>query len=229
MKRSNKGRPPESFLHWKRREREAGIEPNYASLQNPQKRDVVRALLSEQCHLCAYCGRRLEIEPSNCHIDHFWPQAHFDGRTRPDRRLDHANFFMSCGPRSLPGERAKSLPDTCGTAKKNWFDEQFYVIPSDPNCESRFVYTAAGQIIPKEEDDQGADNMIDRLCLKDAALVNERKKLLHHVERTIVLIEDSNELLRRYCDSWCVPDTDGRLQGFAQVAYRYVKEECDGL
>lgn len=227
MKRSIKGDAPESFLQWKQEERDAGIEPAYASLQNPQKRDVVSALLSEQCHLCAYCGRRLETDPGNCHIDHFWPQAYFDGRANQDRRLDYDNFFMSCGPQSLPGAHAKSLPDTCGNAKNDWFDVQFHVIPSDPDCEFRFVYSGAGKISPKDGNDRAAWNMIENLQLNDPSLVNERKKLILIVERDIVRSADLGDALDQLYESWRMPDTRGRLQGFAQVAYRYIEEEQD--
>ena len=207
MKHSSKGDPPESFEQWKQGLHAAGVEPDYSSLQNPEKEDVICTLLSEQCHLCAYCGRRLWIQPRNCHIDHFWPQAHFDGGTRPDRRLDHDNYFMSCGPRSLPGEGPRSLPHTCGAAKDNWFDEQFHVIPSDPHCESRFLYSAAGEILPKEEDDQGAANMIEKLRLNDAKLVIERKKMLIDVEQGIGQSDESSDALSRYCDAWRLPDS----------------------
>ena len=225
MKHSNKGHPPESFEQWKQGLSAAGVEPDYPSLQNPQKEDVIRTLLSEQGHLCAYCGRRLWIQPRNCHIDHFWPQAHFDGGTRRDRRLDHDNFFLSCGPRSLPGQGSRSLPHSCGAAKDNWFDEQFHVIPSDPHCECRFLYSAAGEVLAKEESDQGATNMIEILRLNDPTLVMERKKLLTDVEQDIAQSDESSDALDHYCDAWRLPDTSGGLPSFAQVAYRYIEEE----
>ena len=227
MKHSAKGDPPESFVQWMRKAREAGLDPDYASLQNPEKADVVNALFSEQFHLCAYCGRRLRIEPRNCHIDHFWPQSRFDGRDHPDRRLDHGNFFMSCGPQSLSGGGSRALPDTCGSAKDDWFDVRFHVIPSDPDCEARFVYTAAGQVLPKDDDDQGARNMICQLNLNDDALVIERKKLLVGLERGIDQPGEADRSLDQHYESWRTPDTSGRLQSFAQVAYRYIDEERD--
>lgn len=226
MKFADKGEPPDSFVAWKRQELEGtGRQPDFESLQNPEKGDVVQVLLREQMHLCAYCGRRLQTEPSNCHIDHFWPQSHFNGERGPDRRLEHDNLFLSCGPASLPGGAARSLPRTCGEAKADWFDERSYVIPSDAWCEARFMYTAAGEILPKDDRDEGANNMIEHLNLKDDDLVYQRKKLIGGIEKELGPSTDASDDVGEIIATWRLPDSAGRLAEFAQVAYRYLEDE----
>ena len=226
MKFADKGEPPESFVAWKRQElANTGRQPNFETWQNPEKGHVVQLLLREQMHLCAYCGRRLQTEPPVCHIDHFWPQSRFNGEFGPDRRLDYDNFFLSCGPPSLPGGAARFLPRTCGDAKADWFDERSYVIPSDARCEARFMYTAAGEILSKDDHDGGANNMIERLNLNDPALVYERKKLIGGIENELGLSKDASYDVGEIIATWRLPDSAGRLAGFAQVVYRYLEDE----
>lgn len=226
MKFADKGEPPASFVTWKRQELEnTGRQPDFDSLQNPEKSDVVQTLLREQMHLCVYCGRRLQTDPSTCHIDHFWPQSYFNGESGPDCRLDHDNFFLSCGPASLPGRAARSFPRTCGDAKAEWFDQLSHVIPSDARCEARFTYTAAGEILCKDDHDDGANNMIERLNLNDPVLVYERKKLIAEIENELRRSNDAFHYAMATIATWRTPNREGRLVGFAQVVYRYLEDE----
>jgi uncharacterized protein (TIGR02646 family) len=219
LKFADKGEPPESFVTWKKQERNTGRQPDFGSLQNPEKSDVVQALLREQMHLCVYCGRSLQTNPSNCHIDHFWPQSYFNGVSGPDRRLDHDNLFLSCGPTPLPGGAARTYPQTCGDAKADWFDQRSYVIPSDPRCEARFAYTAAGEILSKDDRNGGANNMIERLSLNDAILVYERKKLIGEIENELGRSKGVLDNMEEIIATWRTPSREGRLAGFAQVVY----------
>ena len=227
MKFSEKLDPPPSFDDWKRGQIHAGIPLSFIDLQQPQKGDVRNSLMGEQNFLCAYCGRRLNRNFSNSHIDHFWPQSHFhgsrgdDGVCRPDRRLDYSNFFLSCGPASLLG--AESLPRTCGDAKGNWFDEGHHIMPSDETCEARFKFSDSGNILPNDTGDVSARNMIEKLNLNDEGLASDRRKLIQEIEE-ILVSQDPDEKLEQM-RSWCEPDDAGAMAGFAQVARRYFEEE----
>ena len=229
MKRSYKGAPPRSFLDWI--EGEEGIyggRPEFESLRSPEKDDLRRALLREQGFLCAYCGRSLASDFSDSHVDHFWPQAVFNGCDHPDdRRLDPDNLFQSCGPGSLPGMADRFPHVTCGDAKGDWYDERDFVMPSESDCEDRFVYDGSGRIDTKDPTDVAARNMIKALKLGHPGLDNERRKVIQGIERDLLSAGlDWNEV-EREITSLNAPDKEGRLVGFAQVARRYLEEERD--
>lgn len=227
MKRSYKGEAPQSFQDWIRTEEEVYNEkPAFDALRAPEKNELRRVLLKEQGFLCAYCGRSLASDFSDSHVDHFWPQATFDGRTHPDdRRLDHGNLFQSCGPASLPGMLSKFPHSTCGDAKSDWYDEQSFVIPSDEGCEERFAYDASGRIGAKNGSDGGAWNMIGALELDHPALRNERKKVIQELERTFFSAQPDWGEVEREIFFLSATDEEGRQTGFAQVARRYLEEE----
>ena len=225
MKYCDKGEPPESFVLWLCREREhAGIEPSFDSLQNPEKREIIGKMFREQGFLCAYCGRSLEDVPRNFHIDHFWPQAHFDGVHGPDRRLDYQNFFLSCGA-SFSSLKKDVLPRTCGEAKDNWYDEEFSIIPSEFGCESRFCYTGEGEVIRKRETDIAAENMIEILLLNDPGLAYDRKRIILEIELDMRVADAAGQSFGAILARWQARDADGRLSSFTQVACRYIEEE----
>ena len=230
MKRSNKGEAPQTVVDWIRSEElRLGQKPPFESLQRPEKDHLRGALLREQGYLCTYCGRSLASDFSDSHIDHFWPQAEFNGTGgRKDLRLDHNNLFQSCGPSSLPGGAARDLPNTCGSAKRNWYDEEYSIVPSEENCEERFMYDGAGQIAPSNSLDHAGINMINSLNLHDPALNYHRKKIVQELEEVFLsmspsLVEVQNEISR-----WLQTDDAGRLSGFSQVARRYLGVEIRG-
>lgn len=137
--------------------------------------EVRSNLLSEQRGLCVYCGRRLKIEipGSTYHIEHFWPQSVFT-----QRAIDYTNLFLSCG---LKDENGAPSP-TCGNFKGNWFDEDNYVAPEYPACTLRFRFSLTGEVIPAQDGDQGASNMIERLHLNHPELKKDRESILGMID-----------------------------------------------
>ena len=101
------------------------------------------------------------------------------------------------------------------------------MIPSDTRCEARFTYTPAGEILSKDEHDGGANSMIEQLNLNDPALVYERKKLIGEIENEIGRSNDAFHHVREIVATWRMPDSEGRLAGFAQVVYRYLEGEIE--
>ena len=99
-------------------------------------------------------------------------------------------------------------------------------MPSEEDCELRFMYDAAGQVSPTRDDDQAARNMIERLRLNDAALNNERKKLVRELEQDVLSRSPTVLELQDEIDSWLEADEAGKLSGFAQVAKRYLEVEA---
>lgn len=201
-------------------------KPEFGDFKTPEKDDVRRTLLPEQGFLCAYCGRSLASNFSDSHIEHFWPQAVFNGSDHPDeRRLEHDNFFQSCGPASLSGMAEKFLHRTCGDAKGDWCDVHHFVISSDPGCEDRCSYDASGGIEANSACDRAARNMIEKLKLDHPSLANERKKVIHDIERDVLSNGPDWHEVQLEIGSLNTVDDEGRMTGFAQVARRYLEEE----
>jgi uncharacterized protein (TIGR02646 family) len=219
MKYSAKGAAPAVFVAWLALKNEEW-SPTYAALSGAPKEALVSALLEEQGHLCAYCGVRVGVGGLRYHIDHFWPQSHFNGGSPPDLTLDYNNLFISCGP--LDG---KDNSRTCGDHKSDWFDTVHYVIPSDPASELRFRYLASGDIEPSLLGDSGAENMITTLNLQDPSLAYQRRVLLEALELDISTgaispLTKPDEIAR-----WRTADVDGRCLSLSQVAARYLEDE----
>ncbi|MFZ4860411.1 MAG: retron system putative HNH endonuclease, partial [Desulfuromonadaceae bacterium] len=153
--------------------------PNYGDFQNPEKDTTHKSLLEEQGFVCAYCGRALKADRSDSHIDHFWPQKHF-----PDRALDYTNMVASCGPPKVKKEDAMS---TCGDAKGNWFDpKNVDLFPWLMGCEQRFRYLGGGGVDVVQSQDRLASTIIIKLNLNNAALKEERKRIITALEQDIV-------------------------------------------
>ena len=220
MKCSNKGAAPKIFIDWVKGEQEThGHLPPYENLQNPEKEAMRQSLIKEQGYLCVYCGRSLESDFSDSHIDHFWPQSIFNGKTHEDRRVCYSNLFMSCG-------RDSGLPITCGRAKGNWFNRSDYITPIDPCCECHFRYTGAGKIKPQNPCHTAAIQMIDALKLNDPSLVSERKQIIQYIARTFFSDDpDTTGEIQDEIDDLNAANADGRLTGFSQVSRRYMEEE----
>jgi len=60
------GKEPQIFSDWKDKQKSIGVNYDYDSLYNPEKRAVHNSLLSEQGYICCYCCR--SVEQSNSHI-----------------------------------------------------------------------------------------------------------------------------------------------------------------
>ncbi|MCM5557248.1 retron system putative HNH endonuclease [Pleomorphomonas sp. JP5] len=218
MKFSAKRPAPKAFVDWLEQENN-DWKPTYSQLSGPPMQAVQQSLLEEQGYVCCYCGRRLPLDGSEGHIDHFWPQSRFNGTTADDRRLDYNNFFRSCGPRGQRGVPT-GRPSTCGEAKGDWYDIHNSILPSDPGCERRFVYGQTGAVKPSNPDDKAALNMIKQLNLNDRALDYERSVIIEEIEAALAKgISASSEHARTRTP------INGQLPGFGHVAARYLEEE----
>lgn len=187
MKGSRKSKEPKEFTEWIERDLEKiGRFPSYRSMPSDVRGAVIRRLLREQRGLCAYCGRQLNIEDiKTFHIDHLRPQGRYH-----DRRVDYKNFLLSCNFRIAGKKIPKSIRNTCGFHKDDWFSEDFHVAPDYPDCTQRFDFHFNGEIQPKRLDDAGAKNMIDKLNLNHRELKYGREELLAAVFDGKLKLED---------------------------------------
>jgi len=165
MRKIQKAVEPKSVTQWKAQANE-DWQPSYATLQNPQKRELHLSLLDEQGYLCCYCGRR--IGPEDSHVEHFRPQELFEAL-----ELDYQNLHASCIRQTNPGS-----PLHCGHHKGNWFDERLYISPLEEECEERFSYLLTGEIKSADGTDSAAVKMIEVLALDIPYLNNRREEVL---------------------------------------------------
>lgn len=210
MKHSPKGPTPTHLADWRASDDPDWV-PSYAALDGNQRRAILADLSKEQGYVCAYCGRAIGLADRDSHIDHYYCQNLF-----PDRTVDYANMFASCGP-----PQQKRLPSTCGDAKKGVPPPDPCLLPSDPSCEARFSYGESGEAVPL---DDSATNMGSWLKLNHPALVQERAALIAMIIAMIrsgeISLPDKEEEIRL----WRSRNVNGRLRSFGHVAARYLED-----
>lgn len=164
---------------------------------------VVEALHEAQRGLCVYCGRRLDMRRpgKSHHIEHFRPRAR-----HPELSTDFANLFLSCGQETYEGNPA----ETCGTAKRDGFDENRHIEPDYPACIDRFRFLLSGEIVPQTSGDKAAEAMISLLNLNHRELKKDREDLLDRIDGGSLDISD-------FIDS-----AGGPAQHYAHVACRHL-------
>lgn len=212
MKYVTKQAEPAMFAEWKAKANEEW-QPSYEALQNPEKRVLHTALLTEQGSVCCYCGRTISLADS--HIEHFRPQE-----SHQDLALDYRNLHASCIRETNPG-----TPLHCGHAKGSGFDEKRIISPLSDGCERRFIYSLRdGAIYPTDKADEAAGYMISLLKL-DVSFLNERRaEVLKNVYDDEFLVSASEEELAQLARAFRAPDQTGRLSNFGHVLSRYAEQ-----
>ena len=167
------------------------------------RQTVVQAFHEAQRGLCVYCGRRLDMRQpgKSYHIEHFRPQSRY-----PERSIDFANLFLSCGQESREG----NLAETCGTAKDDGFDEHYHVEPGYPECTERFRFLLSGEVVPQTDGDKAAEAKIALLNLNHRELKKDREDLLDRIDGGSLDISDF------------IDPAGGRAESYAHVACRHL-------
>ena len=203
----------------------ADWQPTWGTFSGAPKQGTHEALLNEQGGVCVYCGKRLSLDRSDSHIEHFRPQTAYNSVTPPDLTLDYHNLVISCGPNNFPVGHNDRKPVICGEAKDGWFDEAQHVNPTDPACPERFTYGLSGSVFASEPDDGAANRMIEVLRLNDESLVYERSVLLSGVEAAIAAGEIEGAAKGDEIAFFQATDGSGRLPDLGHVAVRYLQVE----
>ena len=196
MKYINKGPEPNEFIQWKAQANE-DWQPSYEGMPSDIKQPIVKALMKEQGYICCYCERRLEV--GNCHLEHLQPQA------TGEKQLDYRNMLCSCQRNLQPGE-----PQHCGNLKGKWFDATLLVSPLDPECESQFRFTAAGEILPDTKDNQAARTTIAKLGLNIKKLQALRRNVIEPFLDQSLTTED----IKRFVAGYLQVDSEGKFSPF---------------
>lgn len=199
MKQVIKTEPPKEFVRYLKTHRRKDWEA-FSKPQNGSVKGILGDWLrEEQGFLCCYCEE--EIAKGISHIEHFKPKSHF-----PELQLDYFNLFASCNG---CGKREDM---TCGMKKKDIYFPSL-ISPSDPTCEPRFFYTADGQILPIDENDDKGWETIALLGLNSPRLRRRREMVYQEIQnlQTLFAPDDFQRYIRirleknpkgRYCEFW---------------------------
>jgi uncharacterized protein (TIGR02646 family) len=191
-------------------------QPSYNLLRGKDKQQVQHHLISEQGHICCYCGER--IISSDSHIEHFQPQTEY-----PDLELDYFNLLASCQQKIKPKE-----PRHCGMGKGDWFDAKLLVSPLIADCEDFFEYAVDGQILPSKELGKlaAAAETIDRLHLNIPKLQATRSSTIDSIYNDPGLeLPLSDEEIDKLIHYYSHIDEDGKYQPYCQSILYVLKQE----
>jgi len=204
MKYIQKGKEPQNFSDWKATQKCIGVNYDYKSLSNPEKKAVHISLLSEQGYICCYCCMR--VEQSNSHIEHLAPQS----KTDSELSVDYTNMLASCG-------RDPDWPEYCGNKKQ---DLAIGVSPLQANCEEFFDYSSSGEILPTANNlahQKDAQTTIKVLGLNHYDLTQGRIQALEALEG---ITQEEAELLAQVCQQM---NGEGRYQPFCNAVLYFLK------
>jgi uncharacterized protein (TIGR02646 family) len=178
MKRIIKNPEPDEFIRWKASFTD--IVPGWGEFDTkPMKQTVKKSLLEEQGYICCFC--EVSVDAENGQIAHLLDRAR-----HPDSTLQYNNMLYSCP------EQPSGIPKTCNQSQEN---KKLPVSPLDDDCEERFLYTANGKILPKNEMDNEAEDTIRILNLNTKHLVDARKKAFDEV-----LLQKQNLHPSNFCE-----------------------------
>lgn len=182
MKRIQKGNECGAMIRWRADNAAAPQNLVYGGGGFPGA-DVLKALLAEQGHLCAYTLKR--IDSTSAHIEHLKPQrkCREEDAQREKARLaltreDVAwGNMVACFPAPNP-----AAPPGYGAVKKDkWWPAAGalgFVSPLNADCEARFQFELNGEMRPADPDDVAAADTIDAIGLNDERLKELRKRAM---------------------------------------------------
>lgn len=192
MKHVKKTNPPENYSNWCNIQRDLGVNYNFGSLQNPEKRELHRALVVEQGQICAYTMKRINFKDS--HIEHIHPQS----LCPIGLDLEYTNL-LACYPRGNPKAKCPY-----GAEKKDgWWENQGseFISPLNENCELKFYYKLSGKVKPVKKGSLAAKTTIKVLKLNYPTLKDERRlaieEFIYGGERHALSPQEANYAIDR--------------------------------
>lgn len=162
MKQITKSAEPREFAVWKSDDK-MSRRPNWDRVRSHVRSVIHESLMREQGFICCYCESRISMDDS--HVEHLRPRRRYRLL-----QLDYSNLLCSCLREQAAGE-----PSHCGPRKGSWFDEEMFISPLQEDCETRFRFTANGEIHPRSSSDVAAATTINRLAL-DLPKLNALRK-----------------------------------------------------
>jgi len=171
LKYIEKQSPPERFIRYKK-----GCGATFEDLSENHidiKQELRASLVEEQGYICCYCGCR--IDATDAIVEHLKPK---DGNKYPQLQLEYTNLLASCDGGQNARHNGRVYPSCCDNCKDN---SEINLHPLMPECESRFLFDAEGDIICAQ-DDLEAIETIRVLNLKSPVLKNRRKAVVAGVQ-----------------------------------------------
>ena len=201
---------PEVLAKFKAQENEEW-QPKYDKFRGAEKREFHSHLITEQGHICCYCGQRIQEDDS--HIEHFRPQTE-----HRDLELDYFNLLTSCQKQLEPKD-----PKHCGMGKGHWFDDRLLVSPLISDCADFFEYTLDGQILPSRQSEkaESAKETIDRMSLNIRKLQAAREGAIASLDLLELTIDEIDKLIYSYDRT----DHDGKYSSYCQAIVYVLKQE----
>ena len=173
-----KGREPDKLLRYRQQE-----GTSYEQMDKEVKEELLKKLLEEQGHICAYCMRRiperrnLPVGVAPVTIEHWYPR-NTESKEDIGQGLTYRNMFAVCSGNRGCGNKEGM---TCDARRGN---EPIKVNPCDIETLRGITYTSSGRI--QSSDLKVDEDINERLNLnsENISLPENRKQVLQ------ALIED---------------------------------------
>jgi uncharacterized protein (TIGR02646 family) len=215
VKYISKSTEPEGLAKFKAQANE-DWQPSYDELRGKDKQQLHHHLITEQGHICCYCGER--IVQSDSHIEHFQPQIDFT-----HLELDYFNLLASCQQKIEPKH-----PRHCGMGKSDWFDNELLVSPLIEDCADFFEYTDIGEILPtrRSEKAAAATETISKLRLNIPKLQAGRAGVIDSFyDEPDFLSTLSNSEIDKLIHYYSHIDENGQHQPYCQAIVYLLQQE----
>lgn len=187
MRKISKEAPPPELTQWIAENR-TGPNCNYGSVGSELRRIIRVALVYEQGGLCAYTGRKIDVD--TCHIEHLKPQAHCGA-------LEDVTYLNLVA--AVPQPNTARLPYGAHL-KDKWPSEEeagLFVSPLSVGCSARFTFSFKGEVSPRNATDAAAAETIQRLGLNHGVLVDFRRSAIKGTIQTRGSFMDIKSAQRR--------------------------------
>lgn len=204
MKYIVKSESCEALATWKA-ELEKASDPNLG-YKHPgfPRQQVKEALLKDQGYLCAYTMQRITLD--SCHIEHIKPQQ----RCREEDRaceekgvpihLEEIAWdnLLACYP--APLKKGETEPGYGARQRGNWWSEDEFLSPLDPDCEVRIRYSHDGEIDEANDSFSDARTTIEKMKLMHGTLKENRERAIrqmgfHPLSEEPMPLEDAKEFV----------------------------------
>jgi len=189
-----------------------------AFMGTPCHQQVGDSLREEQHHVCCYC--EVEIQPTDCHIEHMVPRS-----ARPGHDYDYVNLAASCDGGAV--EHCGRFKDDRHQNPGHRYDPALFCTPHDPGTVRLFQYLPNGSVTPATgldpQDASKADYMIGYLGLKCARLTGRRRA--HALQLIDTLGPNPDPALVQWAiDYYLNPDPQNRLRQFVSLSRRILNQ-----
>ena len=175
----------------------------YDLLNHAEKQIILKSLMEEQGHVCAYCMRRIpDIRPmpADVHpvtIEHWFPRNPPNHEER-GQGLDYGNMLAVCsGNRGRRGTR-KTRDHTCDAKRASHYP-QLTLNPCDPSTLEMIRYKENGEMFSDNLDVQ--DDITVKLnlnCISEAVQLPEARRKVLEALLDELPIDDEDQLMS-YC------------------------------